>query len=372
MSLLNMKKEGKDYLFLGEQLGLQDYITVKYRVLEDLAMKQRANFWLESEIPLHKDIAQWPTLPQEYKDLCIKNLAFQMLGDSLAGRIPGAVLLSLCSNEELEGLLVQIGYFESLHSRAYTHIIKSVMPDAEKAVKDEIRNNPFVSNRVSVVAEVFDQLHQLGLRYQLNRDEYTLVRKIEVEYNLRILLIKAYLSLYALESILFYTSFAQNFGLANQDILPGIANELTLIIKDEFLHAQADLAVLSILKEEWPDEYKEVMQSGYPEAMFSQVLKVEEEWADYTLEDTSMVGLNAGVLKKYSKYVAAEALKPLNIKLPELENAPKHNPISWVDKFIDLSKLQVAPQETQILSYRVASVSVGDTQELNDAISGLV
>ena len=360
MSLLNLNKEGKDFLFLGEQLGLQDYTTVKYRVLEDFALKQRSQFWTESEIPLHRDVAQWQTLEPEYKDLCIKNLAFQVLGDSLAGRIPGMVLLSLCSNEELEGLLIQIGYFESLHSRSYTHIIKSVMPDADVVVKDEIRNNPFVSKRVEQISVVFDELYELGLDYlQGGRNNV---------HAIKVLLVKAYFALYALEAVLFYTSFACNFGLANQDILPGIANILTLIIKDEFLHAQADLAILNILKEEWPVEYAEVLGSGYPEELFEAVMQVEQEWADYVLpEGINMVGLSADVLKKYSAYVTGQAVRQLGISLPGL--AVERNPIPWVDKFIDLTKLQVAPQETQILSYRVASVSIDSEEDLKDAVT---
>lgn len=44
MNLLNLEKDGKDFLFLGEQLGLQDYTTVKYKSLEDFALKQRSQF----------------------------------------------------------------------------------------------------------------------------------------------------------------------------------------------------------------------------------------------------------------------------------------------------------------------------------------
>ena len=370
MNLLNLEKDGKDFLFLGEQLGLQDYTTVKYKTLEDFALKQRSQFWLESEIPLHKDIAQWPTLSEQNKQLCIKNLAFQVLGDSLAGRIPGMVLLALCSNEELEGLLIQIGYFESLHSRSYTHIIKSVMPDADQAIKNEIRNNPFVARRVSQVSSVFDELYGLGLSYLQNKETYSLPRLKEVEYCLRILLVKAYFALYALEQVLFYTSFACNFGLANQDILPGIANILTLIIKDEFLHAQADLAILAILKEEWPEEYTEVVNSGYVIELFTQIKEIENDWADYVLpESTTLVGLSADILKRYSSYVTKNALAPLGIQLEALANIPKSNPIPWVEKFIDLSKLQVAPQETQILTYRVASAGMDSEEEMADAVN---
>lgn len=368
--LLNLSKSGKDYLFLGEQLGLQDYTTVKYKVLEDFALKQRSQYWLESEIPLHKDIAQWPTLSEQNKQLCIKNLAFQVLGDSLAGRIPGMVLLALCSNEELEGLLIQIGYFESLHSRSYTHIIKSVMPDADQAIKNEIRNNPFVARRVSQVSSVFDELYRLGLSYLQNKETYSLPKLKEVEYCLRILLVKAYFALYALEQVLFYTSFACNFGLANQDILPGIANILTLIIKDEFLHAQADLAILAILKEEWTEEYAEVVDSGYVIELFTQIKEIENDWADYVLpEGTTLVGLSADILKRYSSYVTKNALAPLGIQLEVLANTPKSNPIPWVEKFIDLSKLQVAPQETQILAYRVASAGMDSEEEMADAVN---
>jgi ribonucleoside-diphosphate reductase beta chain len=84
--------------------------------------------------------------------------------------------------------------------------------------------------------------------------------------------------------------------------------------------------------------------------------------------DTVMVGLSADILKRYSKFIISEALKPLKISLPELADAPKTNPISWVEKFIDLSKLQVAPQETQLLSYRVGSVSLESEDILEDEV----
>lgn len=359
MSVLNLKKQGKDTLFLGESLGLQNYVTVKYPQLEQLALKQRSQFWTEVETSHIKDVAQWPTLPDNIKHLVIKNIAFQSLADSLAGRVPFTVLLNLVTNEELEWMYGQLGYFEQLHSRAYSHIIKTVMPDAE-AVMEEIRTDIKASTRLDYISREFDKLHELGLEYLYCRD---VLKDKPWNHNideLKEAIFTCILSLYAMESIQFYASFACNFALSNNNILSGISNQLTLIIKDEALHTHMELAILNILKEEWPDVANKVLKEK-AHLILEEVANNELTWGPYVLGDTEIVGLTADLLQQYTKYIARLSFSALGIEVPDYLNVQK-NPLPWITKYTDGDSMQVAPQEITITNYRIGSV----TNDLTD------
>lgn len=354
MSVLNLEKSGKDTLFLGDALGIQDYVTVKYPQLEQLALKQRSQFWTETETSHVKDIEQWQKLPENIKHLVIKNIAFQTMADSLAGRVPFTVLLNLVTNEELEWMYGQLGYFEQLHSRAYSHIIKTVMPDAESVMK-EIRMDIKASARLDYISREFDKLQKLGLEYLYIRDVEQATPFPSLIEELKESIFTCILSLYAMESIQFYSSFACNFALANNNILSGISNQLTLIIKDEALHTHMELAILNILKEEWPDVAKKVLDTKAINIL-NEVTKNELTWGPYVLGDSEIVGLTADLLQQYTKYIAKLSFSALGVNPPEYLDVVK-NPLPWITKYTNGDSMQVAPQEITITNYRIGSVS---------------
>ena len=75
------------------------------------------------------------------------------------------------------------------------------------------------------------------------------------------------------------------------------------------------------------------------------------------------MGLNAHLLDEYLCYVSANSFKAVGFEI-DFEY-PERNPIPWIDKYLDPSKVQVAPQERQITNYRVGSTD-GDLGDLSD------
>ncbi|KAJ4689642.1 hypothetical protein HRR87_009276, partial [Exophiala dermatitidis] len=78
---------------------------------------------------LEADKKQWPNLPQHIKNKTLLNLAWQTQADSIITRAPEDAILKLVSRPELEGMLIQWSYFENIHSRAYSNIIRNVLPN---------------------------------------------------------------------------------------------------------------------------------------------------------------------------------------------------------------------------------------------------
>jgi ribonucleoside-diphosphate reductase beta chain len=88
-------------------------------------------------------------------------------------------------------------------------------------------------------------------------------------------------------------------------------------------------------------------------AFYEQAAKNEIEWAQYLFSKGSLLGLNADVLGGYAKWLCDTRLRSLGYK--KLFNQ-KGNPISgWLDSYLDSSKVQVAPQETEISTYKIGA-----------------
>lgn len=346
MTVLNLNKSDHNPLFLGEDLGLQEYTNPTYPVLNELALLQRSQYWTETEIDMSKDTAQWQELSQETQDITVLNLSWQTMADSIVGRAPFSVLMPVISNPEYEGMMVQWGFFENLHSRAYSNIIQTVFPNPEEII-EKIKENAKAFKRLEPIINLFDELHHMNMMRDLELKMYDEREHIKLIY-------KTMYAIYALESMQFYCSFACTFALAEQDILQGFASNLKMIAKDEALHTRMSLEVLRI--EQSKPENKEIFAEIKADVLkiMQAVMSAEREWGEYIFsEGRSVIGLNAGLLDEYLCYIAAKSFKAVDLEVDF--DAPESNPIPWIDTWLNPDLVQVAPQELQITNYRVGS-----------------
>lgn len=350
MSILNLNKNDSNPLFLGEKLGLQEYTDPVYPALEELALLQRSQFWTETEIDMSKDAIQWKGLDKSTQDISVLNLSWQIMADSIVGRAPFSVIIPFITNSEYEGMMVQWGYFENLHSRAYSNIIRTVFPNPKETI-DKVKSSVEAFDRLKLIVELFDALAEQDPN---NYDPDIL----------KPLLYKCVVAIYALESMQFYCSFACTFALAEQDTLNGIADNLKLIAKDEALHTRMSLEVLNILRKDkaWDSTIKECEKDA--SFILTDIRFAEKEWSSYLFsEGRQIMGMNKHLLDEYLDYISGNAFRAggfhYNFKTPE------RNPIPWIDKYLEPSKVQVAPQERQITNYRVGSTD-GELGDLSD------
>lgn len=353
MSILNLHKNDDNPLFLGEELGLQEYTEPRYPKLEELALLQRSQFWTETEIDMSKDAIQWRTLDKGTQDISILNLSWQIMADSVVGRSPFTVLLPYVSNPELEGMLIQWGYFENLHSRAYSNMVRNVFPEPQVII-DRVKHNDDAFERLSTIRILFEKLYGMHGAYSSGiYDRRELMKSI----------FRSIVATYGLESMQFYCSFACTFALAEQDVLMGFSDNLKLIAKDEALHTKMSLEIFKILlaDPEWNSVADECLTSG--KNLLDIIRDKEVEWGKYLFsEGRQVMGLNAHLLEEYLSFVSAGAYSAAGFDIDF--NYAKSNPIPWIDKYLNSSMIQVAPQERQIINYRVGST--GGEVDLSD------
>lgn len=365
-------------LFLGQDLGIADYVNVRYPRLEELALLQRSQFWVETEISLEADKKQWPNLPQHIKNKTLLNLAWQTQADSIITRAPEDAILKLVSRPELEGMLIQWSYFENIHSRAYSNIIRNVLPNPGDFIAT-VQANDEAFARLALPVSVIDELAEIAdvwldaranleiaekegtLEYTEEADLLALTEQVQQK------ILEFYYAVYALEAIMFYASFACTFALAENDILTGIAKNLQLIAKDEALHTVMAMEVLRILQNgEIPPHVVAAAQANAPKILRS-ILETEINWAHYIFpEGEDIPGLNADLLVEYLYYNARLAFMAINIPWPEDLPVIMEDPIGWMKGWLNTKNQQVAPQEAQITNYRVGATSQANPDDLSD------
>lgn len=327
-------------MFYDNTVDIARYDDVKYHQFEKLTDKQVGFFWRPEEIDTLRDAKDFKDLSPAEQHIFTSNLKRQILLDSVQGRAPVMAFLPICSLPEIETWLLTWSFFETIHSRSYSHIIRNVYPDPSK-IFDEILTIKEIVNCADEISKYYDML----------------LKKPEDKRALWLCLN----AVNALEGIRFYVSFACSWAFAELKKMEGNAKIIKLIARDENVHLAGTTHMLKLLvaedkefkklKEECADEVLKIMES---------VVNQEKQWAEYLFKDGSMIGLNANVLKQYIEWIAAKRCTAIGIK-HEFKGGT--NPLPWTQKWIGGGEVQVAPQETEISSYIVGGVKKDVTVE---------
>lgn len=345
-------------MFLGQSVNVARYDQQKYKVFEDLIEKQISFFWRPEEVDVSKDRRDFMSLPEHEKHIFLSNLKYQTLLDSIQGRSPNVALLPLVSIPELETWIETWSFFETIHSRSYTHIIRNVVNDPSE-VFDDIVVNKHIIARAEKIAVYYDDLIEYSQYYQLFGEGKHTVNGKEIEISLRELKKKLYMCLMCvniLEAIRFYVSFACSFAFAERKLMEGNAKIIRLIARDEALHLVSTQNILNIFASgQEGNEWKEIAEECNLDAfnLFYEAAEQEKEWADYLFKDGSMIGLNKDILCQYVEFITNQRLKAVG--LPTMFEIHQ-NPIPWINAHLSSDTVQVAPQETEMSSYLTGQI----------------
>jgi ribonucleotide reductase beta subunit family protein with ferritin-like domain len=362
MTVFNKQKHNtkKQPMFFGKPLGVQRYDSYKYPIFDRLNQQQLGYFWRPEEVSLQKDRADYQTLQSQQKHIYTSNLKYQILLDSVQGRGPGLAFIPYCSLPELEGAMLTWEFFEQIHSRSYTYIIKNIYSDPSE-VFDTILDDDRILARAESVTKAYDEFLQAAQEWGAgNMWEHALEDCDAAKWELKELkrkLYKAVMNVNILEGIRFYVSFACSFAFGELKLMEGSAKIISLIARDESQHLVLTQNIINKWRDgDDPDMIeiaKEEEENVYE--MFNKAVTEEKEWADYLFMDGSMIGLNDKLLKQYVEWIANRRLKAIGLK--GIFNIPANaNPLPWTEHWLNSKGQQNAPQETEIESYVIGGI----------------
>ena len=211
MSVLKKNKEShiKKTMFFDEGVDIQRFDVLKYPALDKITEKQLGFFWRPEEVDVSKDKKDFDNLTPHEKHIFTSNLKRQILLDSVQGRAPNLAFLPIASLPEVENWVETWSFFETIHSRSYTHIIRNVYPNPSE-VFDGMLDVKEILECGNDIAEYYDELIKCN-NYPTNKMDHKRA------------LYMCMLSANALEGIRFYVSFACSWAFAELKKMEGNA-----------------------------------------------------------------------------------------------------------------------------------------------------
>jgi len=343
--------------------GLARYEELHYPQFEKFTNTQLSFFWRPEEIDLSKDKNDFRELPKEQQHIFTSNLFRQIAADTVNGRGPNLVFLPLATLPEVEVWIETWGANETVHSKAYTHIIKNIYANPS-IVFDNIMKVPEIVSFIDSITKYYNILAE----HNTLRDAAELGvidKKKYSEYEHKKAFWLAMNSVNILEGIRFYVSFACSWNFAEQKLMEGNAKEIKLICRDENLHLGSTQYFLRTLQKDDTDYIKIAKETkDEVKQMFQDAITQEKDWARYLFQHGSMIGLSEEILCQYIDYIASRRMRTIGVEIDF--QYPTSNPLPWTKHWISGKEVQTAPMEVENSSYLTSDIK----QDVDESVLG--
>ena len=330
----------KPLLLLGQRPGLFDTVNRHYPEIWKLYKAQKSLDWDENEFDYSSCNAEFKSCTRATYDMMIKTLAWQWEADSVASRAIAPVLAPFITSSELWAAWQRISDNEVVHAATYSEIVRNSFDDPS-VILDEILRVQEAHDRLSEVAKAFAAGYEAARKYaigQLPNDQDT--------YNAVFMTIVALL---CMERIQFMASFAVTFAICDTGLFQPIGKAIQKIAQDELeIHAELDRVVL------------------LNELKTEEVVESELRWINYLFsEGRELVGMNADRLSAWTLYCAKDVYQLFGLTTDKY-TLPAHNPLKFMEKWLNISKTQASPQEQDIAAYKVGVMRRTDENQVFD------
>jgi ribonucleoside-diphosphate reductase beta chain len=323
----------KRQMFLDGNVTIQRYDEFAYPKIAALAQEQRGAHWVPEEISLVKDKADF---------LFTANLLRQTALDSFQSKTPIQVFAPVCSIPELESLMNAWSYFEEIHSRTYSYIIRSIY-NVPSEQFNAIHDTAAIVSMASNIGKYYHDLHLLNCKVDLSLPvtEHEHIKAIWM----------ALVASYGLEAIRFNVSFPTSIAMGENKIFIGNTDEIKLIQQDEMLHAKWTKYIMNQICKDDPRfaQVRDELQKEAYDALLD-CIDEEKEWAKYLFKEGSVIGLNEHMFIDFVDWSAADSLKGIGIK-HKIPSRIKSTPLPWYTRSMNTNKQQTANQEKENTAY---------------------
>ena len=169
-------------------------------------------------------------------------------------------------------------------------------------------------------------------------------------------LIKTIMANFILEGIYFYSGFMFFYNLERNGKMPGSAQEIRYINRDENTHLWLFRNLIRELQKEEADIFTDKLVN---ELIMMMKTGVENEinWGNYVIGE-NIQGINKNLIESYIKFLGNKRLKEIGLK-PIFEGYDK-NPATWVDDLANANSVKTDFFEAKSTAYAKASVLVDD------------
>ncbi len=337
-NLTNAEVINKRRIINGEDDGLMQVAPLKHPFADEIFKTMLKNNWVPQEVNLQEDIEQWKKpdfLTENERRVYKRSLAFVSNLDGIQTANLTTNIINQITSPEVTLAVVRQAYEEALHVHSYATMIEALGFDPDeiygmyKVDKELYTKNQYV---LSAINKIGDRTFVTG---NLANDQAFL---------------EACVGNVILEGIYFYSAFLNFYVLRRNNKMPGSAQMIQFINRDEDMHLKLFINIVNTIKKEQPELWTEEFQERIIKNIKG-AIEHELAWGLSCIRD-GILGLNKENLTNYLYFIGDLRLK--SIGLPKAWGS--ENPFTWLDEFTQGNMTESNFFESTVKEYSTGSL----------------
>ena len=321
----------------GNTTNLNDFNNMRYSWVSGWYRQAMNNFWIPEEISLAQDVKDYPRLDAAERTAYDKILSFLVFLDSIQtanlpnlGEYITANEVNLCLNIQT--------FQECVHSQSYSYMLDTICsPTQRDNILYQWKTDEHLLRRNTFIGECYNA-------FQREKSPEALLRALMANY--------------ILEGVYFYSGFMFFYNLSRNGKMPGSAQEIRYINRDENTHLWLFRNIILELQKEQPELFgtenvrmmRELLEEG---------VRQETAWGHYVIGD-AIPGLTRQMVTDYIRYLGNLRWTSLGFgTLYEGYEAEPANMV-WVSQYSNANLVKTDFFEAKSTAYAKSTALVDD------------
>ncbi|HIU88325.1 MAG TPA: ribonucleotide-diphosphate reductase subunit beta [Candidatus Avilachnospira avistercoris] len=321
----------------GNTTNLNDFNNMKYQWVSDWYRQAMNNFWIPEEINLSQDVKDYPKLDKHERTAYDKILSFLVFLDSIQTANLPCVGEYITANEVNLCLNIQT-FQECVHSQSYSYMLDTICsPEERNDILYQWKTDEHLLRRNEFIGNIYNE-------FQTKKDAHTLL--------------KVMMGNYILEGIYFYSGFMFFYNLARNGKMPGSAQEIRYINRDENTHLWLFRNIIRELQKEEPELFTEETVSELRE-MIKEGVRQEIAWGHYVIGD-DIAGLTKQMVTDYIEYLGNLRFTSLGYEPIYEGKTAEPEDMKWVSNYSNANMVKTDFFEAKSTAYAKSTALVDD------------
>ncbi len=321
----------------GNTTNLNDFNNMKYPWVSSWYRQAMNNFWIPEEINLTQDVKDYPLLTDVERAAYDKILSFLVFLDSLQSANLPNIGEYITANEVNLCLHIQ-AFQECVHSQSYSYMLDTICDPAKRTeILYQWKTDERLLARNTFIGDLYNE-------FQRSRDTRTFLRVLMANF--------------ILEGIYFYSGFMFFYNLARNGKMPGSAQEIRYINRDENTHLWLFRNIILELQKEEPELFTGENVAEL-RAMLEEGVRQEIAWGHYVIGD-DIAGLTKDMVTDYIRYLGNQRWTSLGYEPLFADNVEEPENMSWVSQYSNANMVKTDFFEAKSTAYAKSTALVDD------------
>ena len=321
----------------GNTTNLNDFNNLKYPWTSDWYRQAMNNFWVPEEISLAQDLKDYPKLSVHEKSAYDKILSFLIFLDSIQTANLPRISEYITANEVNLCLSIQT-FQESLHSQSYSYMLDTICsPEERNEILYQWKDDKHLLDRNTLIGNIYNE-------FTTSSDKKTFLKVLMANY--------------ILEGIYFYSGFMFFYNLSRNGKMPGSAQEIRYINRDENTHLWLFRNIIIELQKEEPELFTDENINMIKD-LLKQGVEQEIEWGKYVIGD-NIPGVSSKMVEDYILYLGNLRWSGLGYGTLYEGHNEEPEDMKWVGQYSNANMVKTDFFEARSTAYAKSTALIDD------------